>query len=215
LFDHDSIGVSNRAYGLFCSEHERCGVLRTPDGYASPLSRRARRKWEPIIAAFQEGRMEDLNSIQRTGARGRIFSHLIAEALMLLEIPCQCEPVFEHRDPDPWYVDFAEKNGLKLRTHRLYNPDFVLEDGSWLEATLSENSAYKKLFLHGHQAPRLSVIWLDKDTGLHKDVCQCTDFPNARVKDVAVFYSRLARCTGGESLIAGYELLRSLKGRLL
>lgn len=159
--------------------------------------------------------MKDLNAIQRTGARGRIFSHLIAEALMLLEMPCRCEPVFEHRDPDPWYVDFAMKNGLKLRTHQLYNPDFVLENGSWLEATLSENSAYKKLFRHGHQAPQLIVVWLDKDTGLHKDVCQSTEFPNARVKNVAVSYSRLARCAGGESLIAGFELLRSLKGRLL
>jgi len=159
--------------------------------------------------------MEDLNAIQRTGARGRIFAHLIAEALMLLEIPCRREPAFEHRDPDPWYVDFAGKNGLKLRTHRLYNPDFVLEDGSWLEATLSENSAYKKLFRHGHQAPQLIVVRLDEDTGLHKDVCQSTDFPNARVRNVAMSYSRLAGCSGGESLIARFELLKSLKGRLL
>jgi len=190
-------------------------MRRKPDGYASLPARRAQRKWEPIITAFLEGRIDHLYSIQRTGARGRIFSHMVTEALRLLRMPCQPEPIFEHRDPNPWYVDFAAKNGLKLRRHRFYNPDFVLDEGTWMEATLSENSAYKKLFRHGQQAPRLIVIWLDKDTGLHKEVCERVAFPNAEVKDVASFYPRLTPCVGGESLIEKIELLKTLKGRLL
>lgn len=189
--------------------------MRSPDGYASPPTRRAQRKWEPIIAAFMEGRMEDLYSIQRTGTRGRIFSHLVTETLRLLEMPSQPEPIFEHRDPNPWYVHFATKNGLKLRTHSLYNPDFFLDDGTWVEATLSENSAYKKLFRHGHQASRLMVIWLDKDTGLHKELCASVTFPNAEVKEVASFYPRLTPCAVGKDLIRRIELLKTLKGRLL
>ena len=159
--------------------------------------------------------MEDLYAIQRTGTRGRIFSHLVAQTLRLLEMPCQLEPIFEHRDPNPWYVNFAAENGLKLRTHRFYNPDFVLDDGTWVEATLSENSAYKKVFRHGHQASQLIAIWLDEDTGLHKEVCENVAFPNAEVKDVASLYPRLGPCAGGEGLIGRIELLKTLKGRLL
>ena len=189
--------------------------MRNPDGYASPPTRRTKRKWEPIIAAFMAGRMEDLYPIQRTGTRGRIFSHLVTEALRLLEMPCQREPMFEHRDPKPWYVDFAAKNGLKFRTQSVYNPDFVLDDGTWVEATLSENNAYKKLFRHGHQAPQLMVIWLDRDAGLHKEVCQSVAIPNAEVKEVASFYPRLAPCAGGDCLIKKIELLKTLKSRVL
>lgn len=86
--------------------------------------------------AFMEGRMEDLYRIQRTGTRGRIFSHMVAETLRMLEMSCRSEPVFEYCDPNPWYVDFAARNGLKLRGHSFHNPDFVLDDGTWVEATI-------------------------------------------------------------------------------
>lgn len=189
--------------------------MRGPNRYAPPPTRRAQRKWDPIITAFMEDRMEDLMSIQRTGARGRIFAHLITEVFRLLEIPCQPEPIFDLCDPNPWYVEFADKNKLKLRTHSYYNPDFFFDDGTWVEVTLSENCAYQKLFRYGHQAPRLTVIWLGEDTGLHKEVCERVVFPNAEVKDVASFYPQLAQCADGEGLIGRLRLLKTLKGQLL
>jgi len=190
-------------------------VLRDPDGCAVHASSCSRRKWEPIIAAFMEGRIDELCSIQRTGARGRIFARLIVETWRLLGVSYRVEPVFEHRDPNLWYVAFAADNGIKLRTHAFYNPDFVLDDGTWVEATLSENTAYAKLFRHGHQAPRLTVVWLDEDAGLHKTVCARVLFPNAEVVNMASFYPRVRACEGGEILIAKLELLKTLKGVLM
>ena len=190
-------------------------MFREPGGYAGGVSARSRRKWAPIIAAFMEGRMDELRSMQRTGARGRIFAHLIAEMWKAIGVSYRTEPVFEHRDPNRWYVAFAEGNGVKLRTHAFYNPDFLLDDGTWLEATLSENTAYAKLFRHGHQAPRLMVVWLDEDAGFHKAVCAGVPFPNAEVVNVASFYPRVRACEGGEELIAKFELLKTLKGVLL
>ena len=187
-------------------------MFREPDGYAVVVSARSRRKWEPIIAAFMEGRIDDLCLIQRTGARGRIFARLLVETWGRLGISYRAEPVFEHRSPGPWYVALAAANGIKLRTHAFYNPDFVIDDGTWVEATLSENTAYTKLFRHGHQASRLTVIWLDENAGFHKSVCAGVSFPNAEVVNVASFYPRVCACEGGEELIAKFELLKTLKG---
>lgn len=190
-------------------------MLREPDGYAAPASARSSRKWEAIIATFMEGRIDELRSVQRTGARGRIFARLIVEIWTLLEISYRAEPVFEHREPNPWYVVFAADNGIKLRTHAFYNPDFILEDGTWVEATLSENTAYAKLFRHGHQALCLTIVWLDEDVGFHKTVCVGTSFPNAEVVNVATFYPRVRAREGGEELVAKLELLKTFKGVVL
>ena len=94
-----------------------------------------------------------------------------------------------------------------------YNPDFCLEDGSWLEATLSENTAYKKLFKHGHQAKKLTVLWLDKDTGRHSEVCKKVAFPNASVQHVLSFYSNLSKSAQGTQLLEHFSRLEQL-GRI-
>ncbi len=162
-----------------------------------------------------ENRIDELCSIQRTGARGRIFARLIADLWNTTGKSLRAEPLFEHRDPNPWYVAFAVDNGIKLRTHSFYNPDFVFDDGTWVEATLSENTAYAKVFRHGHQCPRLKVLWLDADAGLHKTICRNVSFPNAEVMNVDSFYPQVRACAGGEELIAGFERLKMLKGTLL
>lgn len=96
-----------------------------------------------------------------------------------------------------------------------YNPDFFLENGAWLEASLSENSAYKKLFRYGHQADELIVLWLDPDQGFHRSVCLEVDFPNAQIKRVQSFFDELGKTIQGEKLIKKFELLADLKGTLL
>jgi hypothetical protein len=83
----------------------------------------------------------------------------LTEKLQIISVGFSAEPIFEHVSPNPWYVDFALKHDIKLRLHPFYNPDFFLENGAWLEATLSENSAYKKIFRYGHQAEELLVLW--------------------------------------------------------
>ncbi|MFQ5639433.1 MAG: hypothetical protein ACE5IR_15720 [bacterium] len=172
-------------------------------------------KWNKIIRAFENDQIEDLLAIQRTGSRGRIFLTLVQDMLNILKICFKSEPVFKHKQPDPWYQDFTTRHGLKLRVHEFYNPDFLLEDGTWLEATLSENTAYKKLFRHGHQAQSLTVIWLDEDMGLHKQVCQGLSFPNALVRSVKHFYPQLRSDTRGAKIIDNLERLKSLKGIVL
>jgi hypothetical protein len=161
------------------------------------------------------GDLDKLRSIQRTGTRGRIFAVLMKTLLEALQISFEAEPVFDHLAPDPWYVEFASKHGLKLREHPFYNPDFLLEDGTWVEATLSANTAYKKLFRFGHQSCRLKVVWLDEDEGLHKRVCKNVVFPNAVVTNVDQFYPRLADCPGGEEVVEKLERLRELKGIIM
>jgi hypothetical protein len=91
----------------------------------------------------------------------------------------------------------------------------LLDDGSWVEATISENEACKKLFRYGHQAPRLTVIWLDEDKGMHKGICQDVRFPNAEVLRVDSFYSRLKEQEKGRELIERFECLKGLKGVVL
>ena len=129
-----------------------------------------------------------------------------------LGIGFQKEPVFAHVSPDSWYVEFSENHGLKLRTHPFYNPDFLLDDETWVEVTLSENEAYKKLFRYGHQIPQLTVIWLDQDKGQHKEVCQNGEFPNAEVISVDAFLLNHPDFPGRPKLVEMFNLLKSLKG---
>ncbi len=126
--------------------------------------------------------------------------------------PWCCSPI--RKPPNPWYLQFSEDQQLKLRVDPFYNPDFFLENGSWLEVTLSENTAYKKLLKYGHQADRLIVLWLDVDRGLYKSVCERVVFSNAKVETVDKFYDQL-KLKGEEDLIRKFQMLKELKGILL
>lgn len=190
-------------------------MTRLPDRYGEYPPKRHQKKWDEIILAFTKGDLSRLLIIQRTGARGHIFYGLVKEMLEILRISFRPEPVFEHIHPDPWYVDFARKHDLTTRIHSFYNPDFFLEDGTWLEATLSENTAYKKLFRYGHQADKLLLLWLDPDEGLHSSLCREVSFPNAKIKSVRSFYDELGKTVRGEELVGKFELLAELRGTLL
>ncbi len=189
--------------------------IRWPDAYAIPGSDRTTKKWGKIISLFMRNDMAQLTLAQRSGARGRILSVLAQEVFRLLERPFKVEPIFLHRPPNRWYADFAKAHNLKLRAHDFYNPDLFFEDGTWAEITLSENTAYKKLFRYGHQAYQMPVFWLDEDTGLHKDTCQSMPFPNARVTSLDSLYPRLQTIAGGPELIERLMLLKELKGTIL
>jgi hypothetical protein len=189
-------------------------MIRLPDKYAQNTPERHRKKWEEILLSFMQGDLDRLSAIQRTGSRGRIFFALVDEMLRTLGIPYRAEPVFDAIPPNPWYAKFALEHDITLRTDVLYNPDFFIEDGIWLEVTLSENSAYKRLFKYGHQADRLNVLWLDVDQGFHKTICQGIAFPNAEVGRVDTFYSEL-KMKGREDLVRKYERLKELKGIIL
>jgi hypothetical protein len=118
--------------------------LRRPIGYTSPADRH-RRKWDEIISAFLAGDLGRLSNLQRTDTRGRIFAMLVSRSFEAVGITFEEEPVFQQIAPAAWYQEFAGRHGLKLRVDDSYNPDFLLGDGSWAEATLSENTAFKKL----------------------------------------------------------------------
>ena len=172
-------------------------------------------KWNKIIQAFENDQTGELLAVQRTGSRGRIFLKLVNEILDKLQIGHESEPVFDHKQPNSWYQDFAAKHKIKLKVHSYYNPDFLLEDGTWLEVTLSENTAYKKLMRYGHQAPKLMIIWLDEDDGLHKQVCQNRRFPQARITSIKHFYPQLNSDKEGMKIINDLERLKNFKGILL
>lgn len=159
-----------------------------------------------------EGRFDELKEIHRTGTRGRIFAVLVKDMLGILQIPNDSEPIFDHITPNTWYLDFALKHDLKIRTHDFYNPDYILANGNWLEITLSENTAYKKLFRYGHQTPLLKVLWLDEDTGLHKKVCEGVEFQNAQVINIKKYFSELENMPKGNVLINKFYQLKQLKG---
>jgi hypothetical protein len=186
---------------------------REPSGIAMPPERH-RRKWEKIVSAFLAGDWETLHAAQRTGARGRIFATLIQHCLEVLGIGYVREPVFAPVPASTWYIEFAARHGLKLRMDHNYNPDFLLEDGTWVEATLSENTAFKKLFRHGHQAPRLLVVWLDRDDGGHKRLCEEVEFPNASTRPVDWYYPQLEQTAKGRDVVEKLELLRNMKGEI-
>ena len=170
------------------------------------------KKWNAIVSAFMDGRDDDLKMIHRTGSRGRIFSHLVRRVLDCIGTHYHPEPIFNHKTPNGWYADFARDNGIVLRTYDFYNPDLILDDGSWVEITLSENTAYKKVFQYGHQVDALKVIWIDIDKGLHKSVCQKIHFPNAEVVSVDCYYDLLMECSGGLEIVEKFEHLKSLRG---
>ncbi len=159
-----------------------------------------------------EHQFDELKKIYRTGTRGRIFAFLVENMLDILQIPHDSEPIFDHIEPNKWYLDFESNHDLKIRTHDFYNPDYILIDGTWLEITLSENTAYQKLFRYGHQAPALKVLWLEKDTGLHKKVCKDVDFPNAEVVSVQEYYPEFDESFEGCELVNKFHQLKQLKG---
>jgi hypothetical protein len=188
--------------------------LRMPIGYASTPERH-RQKWDSILSVFLAGDWDRLSKLQRTGTRGRIFSTLVKRTFEAVGIDIKPEPVFESIAPAAWYREFAGRHGLKLRIDEQYNPDFLLADGTWAEATLSENTAYKKLFRYGHQAPRLQVIWLDIDDGLHQRLCEEVEFPNASVRPVDEYFPMLMEMNNGAEIVRQFESLRTLKGQVL
>lgn len=185
-------------------------MFRQPDGYREFASLRSIRKWNQVISLFYEERIDELEKLCRHGGRGRIFSALVLDLFKMLRISYKQEPVFDSIEPDGWYLRFAEENGIKLRTHNFCNPDFIFEDGSWVEITLSENTAYKKLFRYGHQAEKLLIFWLDNDDGYHKKMCSSTHFPNAEIRCIE---SLLPHDVTPESkeLINRFRLLTELK----
>ncbi|MFT5190235.1 MAG: hypothetical protein ACI9DF_001804 [Verrucomicrobiales bacterium] len=113
------------------------------------------------------------------------------------------------------YADFAARHGLKLVSDDRYNPDFVLTDGTWVEITLSENKAFKKLFRDGHQAPRLLVLWLDPDVGLHKQICEGVGFPNSTVNSVCSYLQGLEATAHGAEVGRKLKPLRELKHKIM
>lgn len=159
-----------------------------------------------------KGNIDELKKIHRTGTRGRIFAILVGHMLKALQIKSEPEPIFDHITPRKWYFDFALANNLKIRTYAFYNPDYMLSDGTWLEITLSENTAYKKLLQYGHQAPALNVFWLDEDTGLHKNLCEDIEFPNALVINTQDYFPELEKVYQGNDLINKFQQLKELKG---
>lgn len=190
-------------------------LIRMPDEYREPLSVRKKRKWDKIISLFMENRLNNLALNHRTGARGRILSVLSLDIFDKLQIPFKSEPIFYHVEPNQWYNEFAKRHGIKLRTHDFYNPDLFLENGAWVEVTLSENTAYKKLLYYGHQAKKLFVYWLDTDDGFHKEKCQNVRFPNAEINSIECFSSRLKKMPSGQDIIERLKILKSLKGTIL
>ena len=185
-------------------------IIRQPDEYRESDSKRNIKKWNNVITLFYEERIDELKQVCHHGGRGRIFAALVVDLFKMQRISYKQEPVFYGIEPDSWYVHFAEENGIKLRTHDFYNPDFVLENGTWVEITLSENTAYKKLFHHGHQADKLIVFWLDDDNGYHKEMCHSTCFPNAEVRCIENMFSQDETPESFE-LISRFRLLKELK----
>ena len=187
---------------------------REPIGFVPPPARH-RRKWERIVSAFFADDLGELRSRQRTGSRGRILAVLAERCFDVLGLRYRKEPLFEHAPPARWYVDFARLSGIKLRMDSRYNPDYLLDGGRWIEVTLSQNSAYKRLFRYGHQAPRLLVLWLDTDDGLHRRLCETVRFPNATVRSIEHYSSRLQRTPKGQRVAESLQRLKQLRGELL
>lgn len=99
-------------------------------------------------------------------------------------------------------------NDIKLREFDSYNPDFMLGCGTWIEVTLSEEKAYKKLFVHGHQAPHLRVFWLDEDSGHYKSRCAPVTFPNATVARIDTLLPFMKESATSETVIEHILQLR-------
>jgi hypothetical protein len=190
-------------------------IIRLPDEYRKPISERSRKKWDKIISLFFESRLSDLALNHRTGTRGRILSVLALKVFNIMQIPFNAEPIFYHTEPNRWYTEFTQKHEIKLRTHDFYNPDLFLEDGTWVEITLSENTAYQKLFRYGHQAENLLLLWLDNDDGFHKKTCRHIRFPNARIESIERFDAQLKKTPNGLEIIDKIEVLKDLKGTIL
>ena len=189
--------------------------IRTPDKYKESISNRKSKKWKKIITLFKENKLDYLALNHRTGARGRILSVLSLDIFSKLQIPFKSEPIFYHQEPNEWYIEFAKQHDIKLRTHDFYNPDIFLENGTWVEITLSENTAYQKLFRYGHQADNLLIFWLDKDDGYHKKICQNIRFPNAKTNSIECFNAQLEKVSSGLEIIKKLKTLKKLKGTIL
>ena len=190
-------------------------IIRQPDKYRTLSSEKNKNKWDKITTLFFQNKIHELSLNHKTGTRGRILEILASKLFRIQQIPCKKEPVFYHVKPNEWYVDFSKKHKIKLREHDFYNPDLFLDNGTWVEVTLSENTAYKKLFRYGHQATNLLILWLDIDNGLHKNICNSINFPNAEIKSIESFSKHLNPSPEGLETTNYLRLLKELKGTIL
>lgn len=171
------------------------------------------KKWNHIISCFMDNRMDELREIQRSGTRGRIFAYLCKRMYSILEIEFIEEPVFEKLQPEEWYRSFADKHNIKLKEYPTYNPDLLLQDGTWVEFTLSENTAYKKIFKYGHQTKKLKLLWIDEDSGYHKSVCENVTFPDSCcIQSIEHYFPILRNHSKGENLTNHFIRLKGCKG---
>jgi hypothetical protein len=172
------------------------------------------KKWLKIFDAFFNNEIDLLAALSKSGTRGRIFNELFTRLLKAESYKFTAEPVFTHQEPNRWHEFYLNSNGLKLKIFDEYNPDYLLSDDDWVEVTLSENTAFKKILTYGHQAPKLEVFWLDEDTGHHKNVLENAGVPNASVRRINYLYGTLEKSEEGNKLIEQFELLKKLKGKL-
>jgi len=114
----------------------------------------------------------------------------------------------QHRDP----MGFELPSERQRRKWERILSAFDSEDWQTLHAL--QRTAFRKLFQYGHQTPRLLVIWLDPDDGLHKRVCKAVAFPNAEVHSVTWYYPRLDQTTHGQKIVRKLEILKGLRHKV-
>ena len=63
------------------------------------------------------------------------------------------------------FIEIARKYNINLKTRKeLYRIDFLINNDIWLEVTLNNQEAHKKILKYAHQCKQLGLTYLSAET---------------------------------------------------
>lgn len=142
--------------------------------------------WSTPIDAFLKGQYQFCINNGRYGLRGRIFAKIVELLLIYDNVPFESEISFHPKQIPMKFIEIARKYNINLKTRKeLYRIDFLINNDIWLEVTLNNQEAHKKILKYAHQCKQLIVLYLEQKSSF---CYQRNVFPNAKVMLVDEYF---------------------------
>ena len=145
--------------------------------------------WNSILDDFFSGRYRAVETNHKNGLRGKIFEELVKKLLVYDGFVFEQEVTFEPKSIDSDFKKKAVSIDESINVNQKgYTIDFVLDNGTWIEATLNIHTAHEKPLKYAHQCEELVVLYIDKTTKRRVG----NVFNNVKIISIFKFFSKKA-----------------------